>query len=527
MRIGIVAYWFNRGQAVVARQIRATLDDLGHETFVLARPTRKTNIKPGWVDTEGVWAQERVTAASDYLIPAEEYMHWAEVVRPDVVMFDQNYQFDEIARLRESGVRTIGRFVWEHFAAEHVEPAGRAFDRIYSLTACEQRRYAEMGIETPRVRWGCFPELVELGRQLEGGAESAGVVSFLFPGGFMSKRKPLAATIEAFRSTSDPRLRLVLKAQVERQAKQVARMIRGGSRFGRRDRRIEVITADLPTDDYLRMFAAADVCLAPSRWEGLGLHLFEATALGVPIVTNDNPPMNEVVIDGMNGLLVPGVPDGQAPRSGIPAFAPDVRGPQRGDRAPRRRRAARRAGGGSPPATGGAELGADDRGSGGADRDGRRRMRERILRREQILEVPLRGGLRLLLAGREPRGDHAAAAPLPDHEPDPDRHPQGGADQLPAPPSRRPGLVADPDRGMGPAARLRRPPAPRALRALAPHAQLRGARPRPDADGRPRPLRAPVRAARHDRRTSARPPRPDPDLRLPAGLDPRACWQSG
>jgi glycosyltransferase involved in cell wall biosynthesis len=154
--------------------------------------------------------------------------------------------------------------------------------------------------------------------------DSAGGISYLFPGGFMSKRKPLAETIAAFRATGDPQLRLVLKAQVERQRKQVDRMIRGGSRFGRRDRRVEVITADLPTDDYLRMFAAADVCLAPSRWEGLGLHLFEATALGVPILTNDNPPMNEVVIDGVNGLLVPGVPDGAAPRSGIPAFAPDV-----------------------------------------------------------------------------------------------------------------------------------------------------------------------------------------------------------
>jgi glycosyltransferase involved in cell wall biosynthesis len=323
MRIGIVAYWFNRGQAVVARQIRATLDDLGHETFVLARPTRKTNIRPGWVDTEGVWAQDRVTAASDYLIPADEYLAWADDVRPDLVLFDQNYQFDEIARLRQSGVRTIGRFVWEHFAAEHVEPAGRAFDRIYSLTACERERYRDLGIDTPRVRWGCFPDLVEMAKE-RGAEDFPGVVTLLFPGGFMSKRKPLAETIAAFRATREQRLRLVLKAQVERQRKRVERMIRGGSRFGRRDRRIEVITADLPTDEYLRMFAAADVCLAPSRWEGLGLHLYEATALGVPIVTNDNPPMNEVVLDGVNGLLVPGVPDGNAPRSGIPAFAPDV-----------------------------------------------------------------------------------------------------------------------------------------------------------------------------------------------------------
>ena len=73
-------------------------------------------------------------------------------------------------------MRTIGRFVWEHFSAEHVDPASAAFDRIYSLTACEQQRYTELGIETPRVRWGCFPELVQMAKQLrtEGGADSRG-----------------------------------------------------------------------------------------------------------------------------------------------------------------------------------------------------------------------------------------------------------------------------------------------------------------------------------------------------------------
>ena len=57
MRIGICAYWFNRGQGVVARQIRSALDELGHETFVLARPTRAKNIRPSFVDRGGVWDQ--------------------------------------------------------------------------------------------------------------------------------------------------------------------------------------------------------------------------------------------------------------------------------------------------------------------------------------------------------------------------------------------------------------------------------------------------------------------------------------
>jgi len=336
VRIGIVAYWFNRGQAVVARQLRAALEDLGHETFVLARPTRKTNIRPDWIDRSDVWAQDGVTAASDYEIPLDEYLAWAERTELDAVMFDQNYQFAEIAQLRERGVRTVGRFVWEHFADEHVETATAAFDRIYSLTGAEQERYATMGIDTFRVRWGCFPELVEAGERLR--AERAEpdwispygfpgddeTVVYLFPGGFMSKRKPLAETIAAFRAAQGRHLRLVLKAQVERQAKRVKRLARGGSRFGIRDHRIELVTADLPTSEYLAMFAAAEACLAPSRWEGLGLHLYEATALGVPIITNDNAPMNEVVVDGVSGVLVPGIADGVAPRSGITAYRPDV-----------------------------------------------------------------------------------------------------------------------------------------------------------------------------------------------------------
>jgi glycosyltransferase involved in cell wall biosynthesis len=324
MRIGIVAYWFNRGQGVVARQLRSALDDLGHETFVLARPTRKTNIRPDWIDGEGVWAQEHVTAASDYLIPGAEYEAWADATGVEVVLCDQNYQFEEIARLRRSGVATTGRFVWEHFSSEHVEPALGAFDAVYSMTACEQLRYSEMGIESPRVRFGCHPDLIARAGDPEPGGEAAReTVPLLFPGGFMSKRKPLAEVIEAFRAAAGPELRLILKAQVDRRLTEARRLARGGRRFGRADRRIEIVSGDLPTDEYMAMFASAAAIVAPSRWEGLGLHLYEATALGIPIVTNDNPPMNEIVGDERNGLLVPGIPDGEA-RSGITAYRPDV-----------------------------------------------------------------------------------------------------------------------------------------------------------------------------------------------------------
>jgi 1,2-diacylglycerol 3-alpha-glucosyltransferase len=312
MRIGIVSKWFNRGQPVVGRQLRSALDKLGHETFVLARPRRETGPRPGALDRDGVWDQPGVTEATAFEIPEQEYLRWGESNSLDAAMFDNHYQFAEIAALRASGVKTIGRFVWEHFSTEHVAPAQEAFEVIYSMTRAENERYREMGIEAVPVRWGCHPEMTSVVPRRD-----PEVVRLILPGGFLGHRKPVDEAVEAFSQTTDERLRLLIKAQVNR------KQLKSTLKRARKDSRIEVLLEDQPTAEHLQTFADCDVCLAPSRWEGLGLPLYEATAFGMPIITNDDPPMNEIVEDGVNGLLISSHPDGTT-RSGLTAFAPDV-----------------------------------------------------------------------------------------------------------------------------------------------------------------------------------------------------------
>jgi 1,2-diacylglycerol 3-alpha-glucosyltransferase len=312
MRIGIVSKWFNRGQPVVGRHLRSALDELGHETFVLARPRREKGPRPGALERDELWDQPRVTEASAFEVPGLEYERWAEENGIEAAFFDNHYQFDEIAMLRRRGVRTVGRFVWEHFAPEHAEPANDAYDVIYSLTRAERERYRELGIDSIPVQWGCHPELTSVKPQRD-----PDVVRLVFPGGFLGHRKPLAEVIEAFSRTTEVRLRLLIKVQLER------KQLRPAKRAARRDSRIELLVEDQSTAEHLRTFANCDVCLAPSRWEGLGLPLFEATAFGMPIITNDDPPMNEIVTDGVNGILVASHPDGTT-RSGLTAHSPDV-----------------------------------------------------------------------------------------------------------------------------------------------------------------------------------------------------------
>jgi 1,2-diacylglycerol 3-alpha-glucosyltransferase len=338
VRVGVVSKWFNRGQPVVGRQLRSALDELGHTTFVLAKPKKEVGPRPGALDRDDVWDQPGVTEAAGFEVTSDEYERWVDDIGIEAILCDQNYQFDEVRRLRDRGVRTIGRFVWEHFAPEHVDGALEAYDVVYSFTRAEQARYAELGIDSPYVPWGCHPELLayakdrspaepdagasERGdqwseRERAGAEDSAGVVQFIFPAGFAGHRKPLGPVLEAFGKVTDERPRLLVKAQVER------KHVREAQAAAERDPRISLQVADEPTHEHLLRFASCDVCLSPARWEGLGLPLYEAIAFGMPAITNDAPPMNEAVRDGVNGALVPSHPDGTA-RSGIPAVTPDV-----------------------------------------------------------------------------------------------------------------------------------------------------------------------------------------------------------
>jgi 1,2-diacylglycerol 3-alpha-glucosyltransferase len=338
MRVGIVSKWIASGQAIVARQIRSALEELGHETFVLARPGSGPRARQATAaaDTaDPAWDQPGVTAASEHEIPLGEYEEWARANGIEAILCDENYQFGQIRSLREQGIRTIGRFVWEYFAPEHVEGARDAYETIYSLTRCERDRYAELGVDSPYVQWGIHPELLAYAKPdtLAAGAEvgpgESGVptaapgreaedaaVVFLFPGSFLGRRKPVRKVIKAFGRAQGEHLRLVISAQVPRNDE----LLRAAAAA---DPRVELALEDEPEDAHRRRFAACDVCLAPSRWEGLGLPLFEATAFGLPIITNDKPPMSEIVLDGRSGILVPSEQNGTA-RSGIPAWDPEL-----------------------------------------------------------------------------------------------------------------------------------------------------------------------------------------------------------
>ena len=55
--------------------------------------------------------------------------------------------------------------------------------------------------------------------------------------------------------------------------------------------------------DVAALIRAADVFVFPSLYEGLGVSLLEALALGAAVAASDVEPLNEVIVDGINGRL--------------------------------------------------------------------------------------------------------------------------------------------------------------------------------------------------------------------------------
>ena len=58
-------------------------------------------------------------------------------------------------------------------------------------------------------------------------------------------------------------------------------------------------------DDVLMLFRGADAVLVTSAWENLPHTVLEALAVGTPVVATAVGGVPEVVVDGVNGLLVP------------------------------------------------------------------------------------------------------------------------------------------------------------------------------------------------------------------------------
>ena len=298
-RVGVITYLRARGlgyDAAALRHAFASRDGIEasfypvDDLYRVDRTLRKRRVKPARVEGDWAWPE------------AERTLDLATWVRRQDVVITLEVFLREVAAIAfAGGVRLlhVPNLEWVSDREGWLTDL-RAADAVLAKTRHTERALAGAGLSNVTfVPWS-IPLEVEPPRPAGSPLvffHSAGI------GGSHDPKNPeavLAAFTERFGDRED--VRLVFKTQVPPKRRKAPLDL---ERFEGVPN-VRVIVGEICYDAMLDLARAADVAVYPSRAEGFGLPLLESLTLSVPVITTDAPPMNEIVSDGVNGLLVPG-----------------------------------------------------------------------------------------------------------------------------------------------------------------------------------------------------------------------------
>ncbi|AGA27672.1 glycosyltransferase [Singulisphaera acidiphila] len=203
----------------------------------------------------------------------------------DWLLFCECPQLDSVvAMAREMGIRIACVPMWEHL--DELSPWIRAVDLMICPT-----RYCHTVLEHWRERLGLDLDLalVSWPIDLDQFTFRPRTVcnTFLFINGLGGM-----GTMDQSSPNWDGRKGLGIIGEAAKRAPSVPILVRTqASAVPLLPANVEVRRANLT--DAAELYTEGDVCVQPSRWEGLGLPLLECQASGLPLITTDAPPMNE------------------------------------------------------------------------------------------------------------------------------------------------------------------------------------------------------------------------------------------
>jgi glycosyltransferase involved in cell wall biosynthesis len=289
-RVGIVSTWSERGAAYVSRQYRQALQT-HHDVFIYARGD-------GPHPTSSAPADDpRVTRAKEGIVPLsasmdlDDFKAWILRNRIGVALFNEQHWWEPVLLCDRLGI-TTGAYVVEY--REQTVP----FYACYDFLVCNTRQHFDTFNWHPGalyVPWGT--DLDQFAPK-QWTAVRPGWLTFFHSGGMNPRRKGSDLVVEAFSRVRGP-ARLVLHTQVglDEALPDAVTRVRELVESGRLTLIEETVA------DRAALYRLGDVCVYPSRFDGLGLTVAEALASGQPVIATNCPPMNEF-IDGSSGKLV-------------------------------------------------------------------------------------------------------------------------------------------------------------------------------------------------------------------------------
>jgi glycosyltransferase involved in cell wall biosynthesis len=257
-----------------------------HETFVFARTGSVGD--QSIVETTGSWAVPHLTVWPHYDIPPETIHRWTKDNRLDIVVFNEEYDWNLVKAVKQTGVKTMTYL-------DYYKDDWQANMGLYDAVLCSTRRTYNLVKEACRayyIGWGVDTDLFRP-------PDREPPYTFFHNAGWLgiNYRKMTPAVIATFDALSKirPDWSLFVHSQVplDMLPPMVADIVKA-------NRQIAYHVETLPAPGLYHM---GKIMVFPTKLEGLGLPLFEGLSSGLPVITTNAPPMNEFIRHSYNGLL--------------------------------------------------------------------------------------------------------------------------------------------------------------------------------------------------------------------------------
>ncbi|MDY2801193.1 MAG: glycosyltransferase family 4 protein [Fusobacterium mortiferum] len=283
MNIGFVSTWFERGAAYVTKAYIELLKD-ENNIYIYARAGEKYGKgDPNW-DWENVtWGLQLEGTKINF----NHFKKWIKKNNIEVIFFNEQKDVEILIEIKKKlPTIKIGAYI-DYYKEDTIKEFW-----LYDFLICNTKRHYSVFKIHPQcyyVPWGTNIELFKPKIM-----ENKRITFFHSMG--MSLRKGTDILIKAFiegdlYKESD----LIIHTQLN-----LLKSL-GYNKNELAKYNIKIIEKTVTAPG---LYHLGDVYVYPTTLDGLGLTIYEALSVGLPVITTNNGPMNEIIEDRKNGYLV-------------------------------------------------------------------------------------------------------------------------------------------------------------------------------------------------------------------------------
>ncbi len=286
MNIGIITTWFERGAAYVSKTYMDMFQKIGHEVFIYARGG---DSKPD--KNSEKWNETFVTRDNKYndtQVDLRKFYRWIKKNKLAMLLFNEQRHFLAPAMAKKKFPKIIVSSYVDYYTEDTL-----SLFKIYDFLICNTHRHLQAMQSHPQayyLKWCVDTDLYKIDEKKRNNHE----ITFFHSVG-MSKRKGTDILVDAFLDSHlCEKSKLIIHTQIPIQnvcKYNVAHL---------KKYNIDVVEKTVGAPG---LYSLGDIYVYPTRLDGLGLTIYEAMSSGMPVITTDYPPMNEVITDEVGALI--------------------------------------------------------------------------------------------------------------------------------------------------------------------------------------------------------------------------------